>query len=156
MQKTIFMASMIAMQDMSLNVGTHGLALTRQKDEEGKIIKSAEKEGKEVLKLAEELFVNVQKSIRAFFMKDDQKYNLISFEENLGVFSNRNHVYGSEESVKGSLMTIVAQLENEMMKHESKAKVFHDSGAVWKKNKNDLKRFDAIKSATKNISKIVS
>lgn len=141
------MASMILMQDTALEMGAIALAVAKEEEEKGDNLS----------KNIEEAFNDINKSIRAFFLKDGNKtkYGVSKFSEALNIKIRKIQVNGSMADFDGALSNLAVKFNAELEKHNA-VSVHHDNGASWKKNKNDIKRFSGMKENMTNILKIVS
>jgi hypothetical protein len=147
MQKRVFMASMVLMQEMALEMGVLTNVISKEDND------MADNLSKEI----ELAFNDVNKSIRAFFMKDGDKTKFVKskYAESLKVKMRRMHARGSFEELKGTISSLASKFELELKKHAGQS-VHHDNGTTWKKTKTDSNRFAAMNKSMANILKIVS
>lgn len=133
MQKSNFMASMILMQGMVMENGIIASVI-------------GEEEVQSECKTSYDL---INKSIKAFFKKNDEPYGYAKYEDQLLAVAGRTVVsLDKKAQVVATCNAMLVELE----KHAGQS-VHHDSGKSWKKTKTDSNRFVYLKERTEAILK---
>lgn len=113
--------------------------------------------GEALCKKSEEAFILVNRSIRAFYMVNKkEKWEVLDYDDNLVVFKRMFGAVGSAEDMKKNVINLAGMLEEEVVKHKADTRASHDNGKAWKKDKNDIKRFEGLVQCVKDFQEIVS
>ena len=113
--------------------------------------------GKDLSEKAEKAFLLSQKTISAFYMANDkEEWKIVGYSDNLEVFSRMFGTLRGTESWKKNVVNLADMLQDELNLHKPNQNVSHNTGKSWKKDVNDIKRFDELAQCVKDFKEIVS
>ncbi len=149
MQKTVYMNSMVEINEDAITVALLAKSISEE----------LKKESEDILREIKSVFELSNKSIRAFFMANEkEKFELTKFNDILDSRKQLSQAINPEQdqATKNNIKTRATKMLEKISKHLEVAFVVHDNGKRWKKTQVDKDRFFAIAKNLEDIIALVS
>jgi len=142
MQKSLFIASMISIGELTKQAGSIGFILDKNDPESKETVISDN---------AKKIFDLSEKSMASFYKSDNKTaYSKLDYDESLNAFMGKFKVSSTDD-----LIGVVDSLKS-LIEKVSIDKVFHDSGLTWNKTKTDKNRFSQMTKSAELILGAIS